>query len=203
MVVWADAAANPLDADPNYQYPPGGLPTLKRTPLAESVENYPAVLTVHGDCVAPGVTMRAVRPPLTELSPLAQDFRFQEFPEPEDNDGGQYLGRMLLGQVPTTEFNGKAITRNQLWTLNRAAFRWGSPYPLFPDGAHAALVRPFWIINNVTGVDNGIWYYYPQKDCWSCLAEVRLDPMGAISPSTTRCLVPLRRRVSCSPISCG
>jgi SagB-type dehydrogenase family enzyme len=169
LVIWADAAATPLKAIEAYAYPTGGLPTIKRKPLAEKVVNYGSVMGAHGDCVAPGVAMRAVRPPLTELSPLGQDFQFQDFPEPDEVDEGQLLGRLILNHVPATEFSQSPITRNRLWTLNRLAFRWGSPYPLFPDGEHAALVRPFWIINNVSGVDAGIWYYYPQKDCWSCL----------------------------------
>jgi SagB-type dehydrogenase family enzyme len=48
--------------------------------------------------------------------------------------------------------------------MNRAAFRSGSHFPLFPDGPHVALIRPFWIIHSVVGIDSGVWYYHPMTD---------------------------------------
>src|SRR5205823_5861326 len=75
MVAWADRAANPIEV------PAGSmaelLPLLIRTELSQKVSDDSAAtepLWVHQDCIAPGVAVRELRPPLTELSPLPANF---------------------------------------------------------------------------------------------------------------------------------
>jgi SagB-type dehydrogenase family enzyme len=62
-------------------------------------------------------------------------------------------------------------------TINRAAFRGGTHFPIFPDGPYTGLIRPFWIFQGVSGFDNGIWYYHPPADKWAMLerGEHRMD----------------------------
>ena len=166
-IAWADATSRPLTAPPGFVLPPvGALPTLPRPPLAASVVGYGSILAVHEDCVAPGVAVREIRPPLTELSPLSDAFDFQELPEPEAPERGIALDKLLLNPQVPREFAHASISRDRLWYLARVGFRWGSPFPLFPDGPYSALIRPIWIITNVIGVDNGIWYYHPAKNAW-------------------------------------
>ena len=59
--------------------------------------------------------------------------------------------------------------------INRLAFRGGTFFPLHPDGPHVALVRPFWLIHEVVGMDSGLWYYHPPTDAWSTTIELRLE----------------------------
>jgi len=166
-IVWADATSRPLTAPPGFVLPPvGAMPTLPRPPLAASVVGYGSIMAVHEDCVAPGVAVREIRPPLTELSPLSDAFDFQELPEPEAPERGIALDKLLLNPQAPREFARASISRDRLWYLARVGFRWGSPFPLFPDGPYSALIRPIWIITNVIGVDNGIWYYHPAKNAW-------------------------------------
>ena len=42
---------------------------------------------------------------------------------------------------------------------------------MFPDGPQVACVRPFWIVQDVAGMDKGIWYYHPPADSWSVLNQ--------------------------------
>jgi len=169
MITWADPTPRPLTAPAGFTLPPPGMmPPLPRTPLAASVVGYGSIMAVHEDCVAPGVALREVRPPLTELSPVSDAIDFHELPEPDAAEHGIALDKILLNPHTPREFARTAITRDRLWHLARTGFRWGSPFPLFPDGHYAALVRPLWIISNVIGVDSGIWYYNAKKNAW-CL----------------------------------
>ncbi len=58
------------------------------------------------------------------------------------------------------------ISRDRFLTINRAAFLGGSFDPILPDGPYVGLVRPFWVVHDVTGLDSGIWYYHPPADKW-------------------------------------
>ncbi len=170
MVIWANEAAEPLQPPAGYTLPaPGTMPTLPRPAPVEEIVEYGSVTAVQEDCVAPGVAVREVRPPLTELSPLSQEFDVEQFPHVDESEGGTLLGRLLLNYGPATSFASGSLARGRVWTLNRIAFCWPSSYPLFPEGAHVALVRPFWIINGVSGIDPGLWYYYPKSDAWTAL----------------------------------
>ncbi|MGA3066489.1 MAG: SagB/ThcOx family dehydrogenase [Tepidisphaeraceae bacterium] len=170
MVIWADRAARPMTA-PNDKSPARMSP-LARNPLAEAVVPYDSIPSIHKDCVAPGVTIREVRPPLTEFSPLPETMATEDFPDPDavgEFEGGESISRLLLSPTPAGGFSGATISRDRLWNLARCAFRWGTSYPLFPDGPHVALARPLWIIQNVPGVDRGAWGYDPARDVWVCL----------------------------------
>jgi len=171
MVVWADQAAHPLappELATDAARPAVDIPeTLPRTPLAPAVTGYGSVLAAHEDCVAPGVAVREIRPPLTELNPLSKDYPPFAVLKPEPLDSQTLLGKLLLTRGSCERFTQVPISRDDLWWVNRLAFRGGSNYPLFPDGPHSALVRPFWIVCNVTGVENAIWYYNPMHDNFS------------------------------------
>lgn len=169
-IVWADPTPRPLTAPAGFVLPPvGAIPPLPRPPLAPSVVGYGSIMAVHEDCVAPGVAVREIRPPLTELSPISDAFDFQELAEPEAPERGMAFDRVLLNPQIPREFARASISRDRLWHLARIGFHWGSPFPLFPDGPYSALVRPIWIITNVIGVDNGIWYYHPGKNAWTII----------------------------------
>jgi SagB-type dehydrogenase family enzyme len=56
-----------------------------------------------------------------------------------------------------------------LRTLSRMAFRGGSYFPLFPTGVHSALIRPFWVLHHVSGMDDGLWFYQATEDSWCLL----------------------------------
>jgi SagB-type dehydrogenase family enzyme len=169
LVIWADPATHPL-AVPRGRTPK--MPPIPRTNLAQAVAPCDAVVSIHQDCVAPGVAIREVRPPLTELSPLPEKFPSADFPaasDSEPSEEGQPLDKLLLAGAPPVQFGRAAFPRNRLLNLARCAFRWGASYPLFPDGPYAALVRPLWIINQISGMDCGAWYYDPIKDTWRTL----------------------------------
>lgn len=168
MVAWADPTPHPLTPPPGFTLSPAGsMPPLPRSPLAAGCVGYGSIMAVHEDCIAPGVAVREVRPPLTELSPLSDEFDFQEIPEPQGPERGLALDKLLLNPQSPKEFARTPISRDRLWHLARIGFRWGSPFPLFPDGPYSALIRPLWIITNVIGIDSGVWYFHPKKNAWS------------------------------------
>jgi len=177
MIIWADPVANPIAAPADRTT--ARMSPLARTPLADSVVPYDSIPAIHQDCVAPGVAIREVRPPLTEFSPLPEKFPTEDFPDPDANapfEGGESISRLLLSPAAYEGFTGATISRDRLWNLARSAFRWGTSYPLFPDGPHVALVRPLWIIQHVSGVDRGAWCYDPARDTWSCLRTGDFGP---------------------------
>jgi hypothetical protein len=170
MIIWADPAAKPMVAPADKTVAP--LAPLARNPLAESVVPYDSIPAVHKDCVAPGVAIREVRPPLTEFTPVPENFPAENFPDPDSSgpfEGGESISRLLLSTAPQVGFAGAPFSRDRLWNLARSAFRWGTSYPLFPNGPHVALVRPLWIIQHVAGVDRGVWSFDPMRDAWCCL----------------------------------
>jgi SagB-type dehydrogenase family enzyme len=150
----------------------GLMPRIERSVLASEVTPYVSIIATHQDCVAPGVAVREVRPPLTDLSPLPPNFPVFDPPVTVgEHDAGEALRKILLTRQPTPTFGARArpIGRDALLTINRLAFRGGTFFPLHPDGPHAALVRPFWVLHDVTGMDSGVWYYHPPTDAWSML----------------------------------
>lgn len=194
MVVWADAASAPvtfaprtrpaLRSDPEPD-PLAGLassgafgalpaeaghtgmsefPPIARNPLSPSITPYGSIRGAHEDCVAPGVAIREVRPPLTELSPAPVGVEYADLAEPEPLPGGPSLRRVLMTRRTPHDFLRRGISRGQFWTLNRIAFRGGSHHPTYPDGPHAGLVKPFWVLHDVGGLDSGVWYYDSTHD---------------------------------------
>ena len=49
---------------------------------------YGSILAAHEDCVAPGMALRDVRPPWTELSPIPEEAKPEPLPLPERFVGG-------------------------------------------------------------------------------------------------------------------
>ena len=72
MIVWADPATTPMPP-PQSGTVVEHLPPIVRPWPAKPVQPFPDVLAVHHDCVAPGMAIREIRPPLTELTPMPAD----------------------------------------------------------------------------------------------------------------------------------
>jgi SagB-type dehydrogenase family enzyme len=169
LVAWTDAAPEPV---PPPTAPDQPFPPIARPPLAKSVVPYGSILAVHEDCVAPGAMMvRELRPPLTELSPLPGNVPAYERAPIEEPSGGKGVGPLLMKRRPVQAFHRKAISRDEFLAINKLALRGPAYYPLVPDGLHAGLVRPIWILHDVVGLDPGLWYYHPQIDRWSMLVR--------------------------------
>jgi SagB-type dehydrogenase family enzyme len=172
MVVWADdsdAARNADGAPVPLPPPPRKLPPIPRPPLAEMIEPQDSILAVHFDCMKPGIPVREVRPPLTELSPLPPEHRMHEMQITDEPPRGPSMREVLLKRRSTRDFTSQSIARNKFLAVNLAAFRTGTFVPLYPDGPHVALVRPIWMIHDVSGLTPGIWYYHPPANQWSLL----------------------------------
>jgi SagB-type dehydrogenase family enzyme len=146
---------------------PADLPSIARSPLSPRCIPYGSIRGAHEDCVAPGVAIREIRPPLTELSPLPVGGTFVDIAPPEELPGGPSLRRVLMTRRSPHDFVRHSISRSQFWTINRVAFRGGSHSPTLPDGPHAGLVKPFWVLHDVGGMDNGVWYYDAAADRWA------------------------------------
>lgn len=170
MVVWADAAASSLDGtEPARLPPPRKLPPIPRTPLSDLRESYDLITNVHFDCMKPGVPIREIRPPHTELSPVAADHPMRALHITETLPSGPSIRQILLKRRSCRDFTSQSIARNKFLEINRSAFRSGTFVPLYPDGPHMALVRPLWMIHDVSGITAGVWYYHPPADRWSLL----------------------------------
>jgi SagB-type dehydrogenase family enzyme len=243
IVCWADRAVCPLPPapaprgaggeptapsargeGPTGTPPSAGLPTsgppiagpmapIARPPLADEIVSYVSILETHQDCVAPGVAVREVRPPLTELAPLPPNVSVTDFPDDGavaqpfggegaagdalEGLGGEALRKILLLRHPVTDFSTRRINREQFMLINRLAFRGGAFYPLRPDGPHVALVRPFWVIHKITGMESGVWYYNPPTGKWSLLrrgdfrreAAFLADQRAAFGHSAATCFL--------------
>jgi SagB-type dehydrogenase family enzyme len=166
MVTWADQATNPMPPAANGSH---ALEPIARAPLSKDVKSYGSILATHMDCVAPGVTIKEVRPPHTELSPLPSTFPTEGFPIPGETPAGEPLRKVLLTRYPILTFDRRPMPRDEFKLLSRLAFRGGTYFPMYPDGPHVGLVRPLWVTFDVSGMDNGIWYHDPVIDEWSVL----------------------------------
>ena len=174
IVVWADRARTPIEITPSTSppSPPNAMPPIERPLLTNEVTPYVSVVETHLDCVAPGVAVREVRPPLTDLSPLPANFPTVEPPiSMDDKPRGEPLRKILLTRAATPSFGRRPVGRHDFLTVARLAFRGGTYFPLHPDGPHVALVRPFWIVheNGIDGFEPGVWYHHPPSDQWAHL----------------------------------
>lgn len=182
MVVWAETAKQPLappatDGQP-APFPAGAtLPTIPRQPLAAKYVPYGSIVAAHEDCVAPGVAVRDIRPPLTELNPLKAAHEPAELPEPPPATGGPALKEVMINRRSARDYTRTSIPLEKLWQINRLAFRGGSYFPIFPSGPHVGLIRPMWVVNDVDGLEPGVWYYDPAADRWHLhrRGEARLE----------------------------
>lgn len=180
MVVWADQAARPIDlgaaaaaatTGQGASDPPPPLaelmPPIPRRALAARIVPYGSILAVHQDCTAPGVAVREIRPPLTELSPLVPGHRPADLPPPPAAvPDGPSLRTVLVTRRSARDFSRDPVPRDHLWLINRLAFRGGTFFPMFPGGPHVGLVRPYWLVHAADGMDSGVWYYDPPEDRW-------------------------------------
>jgi SagB-type dehydrogenase family enzyme len=171
MVVWADSATSPIDqtASGPGAAPLGVLPPIERTPLSPSAVSYGSIVAAHYDCVAPGVPLRDIRPPFTELSPLPPTHPLQEMTIVDDLFGGPSIRQVLLGRRSSRDFQRRGISRDRFLAVNLSAFRTGTFLPLHPDGPQPGLIRPFWVIHEIAGITPGVWYYNPRTDRWGLL----------------------------------
>ncbi|CAN5495975.1 hypothetical protein BH10PLA1_BH10PLA1_03570 [soil metagenome] len=172
MVIWADQADHPLQL-PKLEGDLPSLPPIHRQPLSPKPMSYGSIVAVHSDCTDVGVPIREIRPPVTELSPLPPKVDVSVFDELEEMQRCTPLRQTFLSRRSPKDFAHRAIGRDDLATIARIAFRGGSYFPLFPRGPHVALVRPFWILHDVVGMEPGIWYYHPPRDGWSLLRPGR------------------------------
>jgi SagB-type dehydrogenase family enzyme len=150
------------------------LPEIHRAPLSPDIKPYGSILAVHQDCVAPGVAIREIRPPLTELSPVPARFpatAVASIAAHHHHNHAVPLRDVLLHMSDATDFYRDAVPRDAFRTINRLAFAGGSYFPLFPAGVHVALVRPFWVVHNVSGIEPGIWCYRADRDEWCLLRQ--------------------------------
>jgi SagB-type dehydrogenase family enzyme len=146
------------------------MPPIDRPMLANEVTPYVSIISTHQDCVAPGVAVREVRPPMTDLSPLPPNFpTIEPLLSVTPTPAGESLRNILVTRAATTHFGPRPIARQHFYLVNRLAFRGGTYFPLHPDGPHVALVRPLWLVHEkgVDGFEPGIWYYNPLSDQWS------------------------------------
>jgi SagB-type dehydrogenase family enzyme len=123
--------------------------------------------------------VRDVRPPLTELSPLPEGAVPADLPEPAPDLArrGATLKSVLRKRRSCADFVRAPLSLDDLWTINRLAFRGGTFAPVFPAGPHVGLVRPFWAVHDVTGMPGGIWHYDPIDDRWHSIkpGEFRIE----------------------------
>ena len=172
MVAWADRANQPIQIPPGATT--GPMVAIARAELSVKVTDDPAAeepMLVHQDCIAPGVAVHELRPPLTELSPMPAKFPIIDLRMDRDPEGGLPVRQTMLQRRPHVMLARHPIARADLLNINRVSFRGGSFFPMFPDGPHVACVRPFWILHDVVGIDHGIWYYHPPMDTWSQLNQ--------------------------------
>jgi SagB-type dehydrogenase family enzyme len=179
MVVWSDDAKRPMPLPRPagnggaggsgaglYSLSPHGPPPIRREPLAQHVVPYGSILAAHEDCVAPGVAVRDVRPPWTELLPVSADRDITPLPDPERFVGGPSLRHVLETRRNAGDFQLTSIPRDAFWQMNRVAFRGGSYWPIFASGPHVGLIRPVWVVHDVAGMNAGVWSYDPIADGW-------------------------------------
>jgi SagB-type dehydrogenase family enzyme len=170
MVVWADEAKTPLPPR-SPTAPAEPLQFIERPISCPSKLTYGSILAAHEDCVAPGTALREIRPPTTELDPVPPELKRVTMSMLEQPHGGEMLSAVLSTRRSASDFQWKGISRDHFLWLSKLAFRGGTYFPFHPDGNYVAAIRPFWIISDVTGMENGIWYYHPPWDTWTILTR--------------------------------
>lgn len=92
--------------------------------------------------------------PDAEMMPLAA----------EDISTDTPLLQAIKNRTSTRQFDPYGISRDHFGKLNHVAFRGGSYYPMISEGPHMGIIRPFWYVHGVTGVQPGLWYYHANHD---------------------------------------
>jgi SagB-type dehydrogenase family enzyme len=178
MVVWADQAAHPAP-EPVGPLTRDELPPIARQPLSAQYIPYGSILATHKDCVSPGIPLRDIRAPFTELSPVAPEHLTIDLQPADLPEFVSTCRQVLLSRRSTRTFGRHALSRDQFLLINRLCFRGGSLFPMLPDGPHVALLRPYWIINAVAGMEPGLWYYDPRTDRWAIQRRGEFRPDAA------------------------
>jgi SagB-type dehydrogenase family enzyme len=173
LVAWADplpAALNPQSMAPN-------LPPIPRQESPRRVVPHEVIRLVHHDCIAPGVALREIHPPITTWTPIAPDLPGEQREPLVEPEAGKPFGELVTNRRAVASIQRRTIPRDQFLAINRVAMRGPAYYPLMPDYDHASLVKPVWMILDVVGIDRGIWYYHPPTDRWTMLfrGNVRLE----------------------------
>ena len=161
-VIWNDRTDQSVAVQPSS----GSMPPIERAPLAQQVEPFGGVPAIHGDCVAPGVGVRELNPPLTELSPIPAAMEAHPMPDCPSPEGGHTIRQVMMTRQSALSFARSSIARDELLTLNCISINASSGYPIQPAGRYAGLVRPFWLVHDVTGVNSGIWFFDPVSKQW-------------------------------------
>jgi SagB-type dehydrogenase family enzyme len=165
MVIWSDPRQH--SAEMAADAAAGPMPAIARGPRGPASE-HPLMLEAHQACTAPGVAIRDVKPPVTDLSALPEDVP-RIMLTGEGAAASLALDRVVAARRSAHSFSRRPITAGQLGALGRAAFRGGTFDPLQPAGRHLALVRPFWFVRWCDGIEPGIWYHDPVTDGWSLI----------------------------------
>lgn len=169
LVAWADAADEP--------HPPprpgtgASLPPIPRPPISHNPVEYAAILPTHVHCVAPGVGVTEVKPPFTELTAMPDGIERIPVAQSATPLGGDPLADVVTRRRSARDFLRESLPAAKFFEANWRAFRAGTYWPLRPDGQHVALVRPFWLVHDVAGLDSGIYHYDPVADAWSLLRQ--------------------------------
>jgi SagB-type dehydrogenase family enzyme len=174
LVAWADPLPRPLDP-PSFGHVP--MPPIARPDSPRRVIAYEAIRRVHHDCVAPGVALREIHPPITTWSPIAPDLPAEQREPVVEPEAGTPFGQLVTNRRAVATIQRRTIPRDQFLAINRAAMRGPAYYPMMPDYDHASLVKPVWMVLDVAGIDRGIWYYDAPADRWTMLmrGNVRLE----------------------------
>lgn len=166
MTMWTDVAAVP----PVFTPPAQPEPPPPREAASPRVLPYDSLIAAHETCMSPGIGIRDIRPPATETCPIPPDLQMFEKSVRADEINARTFFRTVAQRRSAPAFVMKAINRDPFLLINQVAFQGGTYYPLSPEGAHMALVRPYWLISDVAGMDPGIWYFHPPANKWAMLA---------------------------------
>ena len=181
MVVWADVAANPLAV--TRRTGNESLPPIPRHLPQGKVTSFGSITAVHVDSVSPGIGMREIRPPLTDLTLLPASIAMQKFDYVSQETSAKSLRATLFENPNLQTLSKGSLPRDAIVRIARSSLRGGTFFPLKPEGKHVALIRAFWIFNDVMGFEPGIWYYDPVIDKW---AKLNSGHYGPQLPAITR-----------------
>ncbi|MBC7784691.1 MAG: SagB family peptide dehydrogenase [Burkholderiales bacterium] len=167
MLAWTDGAHKPLEVPPRP--PPGALYTIPRPVSGKVPVPFGSIIAAHRDACAVGVAIREIHPPMTDLTPVPSSVNMQRLAVASEDVANRSLRSVLLQSQVITEFKPRPLSRNAMARIVQCAFRGGTFFPLKPEGAHVALVRPFWVMQDIVGFEPGIWWYDPVIDHWVLL----------------------------------
>ena len=166
MVVWADGSDRPMSIVPEVSQHP--LPPIPRL-CGSEVVTYGSVTAVHREMIARGIATREIRPPLTDLTPLPANVPMTPLLLARGATPSKSVRSVLTDTKQVDAFEKRPLPRDMFCHIARGAFRGGTYFPIKPEGPHVGLVRPFWILHEVPGQDEGVWWHDPHSDRWALL----------------------------------